>query len=141
MSLKVTARDWARLLYYFSQNTFSFIGVVLTTSTAVTLVAFWIYDFILPGPPHPYVGILIFLILPGVFALGLALIPLGILLRRRELRNAGQLPHIYPEIDLKIPMVQHSFLFIGAATVLNVLIFSFASYKGVSYMDTTTFCG
>jgi len=25
--------------------------------------------------------------------------------------------------------------------LLNVLIFSFAAYKGVSYMDTTTFCG
>ena len=41
------------------------------------LIAFWVYDFMLPGPPHPYVGILIFLILPGFFVLGLLLIPLG----------------------------------------------------------------
>ncbi|HUL35701.1 MAG TPA: NapC/NirT family cytochrome c [Candidatus Eisenbacteria bacterium] len=141
MSLPSTARDWARLLYYFSQNTLSFIGVVLTTSSALTLIAFWMYDFLLPGPAHPYVGILIFLLLPGLFILGLVLIPLGIALRRRKLRDAGQLPHVYPEIDLKVPMVQNSFLFIGAATFVNVLIFSFASYKGVSYMDTTTFCG
>lgn len=141
MSVQTTVKDWARLLYYFSQNTISLIGVVLTTSSALTLIAFWIYDFILPGPPHPYVGILIFLILPGLFVLGLLLIPLGILRRRKHLRDTGELPHVYPEIDLKIPMVQHSFLFIGAATVVNVLIFSFAAYKGVSYMDTTTFCG
>jgi hypothetical protein len=31
----------------------------------------------LPGPPPPYVGILLFLILPGVFVLGLILIPVG----------------------------------------------------------------
>jgi hypothetical protein len=141
MSVQTTVRDWARLLYYFSQNTISFIGVVLTTSSAVTLIAFWIYDFALPGPPHPYVGILLFLLLPGIFILGLLLIPLGILLRRRQLQKQGELPHVYPEIDLQIPMVQHSFVFIGAATFLNVLIFSFASYKGVTYMDTTTFCG
>jgi len=141
MSVQSTVKDWARLLYYFSQNTISLIGVVLTTSTALTLVAFWIYDFVLPGPPHPYVGLLIFLILPGFFILGLLLIPLGILLRRKHLRDTGQLPHVYPEIDLKIPMVQHSFLFIGAATFLNVMIFSFAAYRGVSYMDSTTFCG
>jgi len=141
MSVQNTVRDWARLLYYFSQNTISLIGVVLTTSGAVTLIAFWIYDFILPGPPHPYVGILIFLLLPGVFILGLLLIPVGIMLRRRKLRDAGELPHVYPEIDLKIPAVQNSFLFVGFATLLNVLIFSFASYRGVSYMDTTTFCG
>ncbi|HTA57043.1 MAG TPA: NapC/NirT family cytochrome c [Candidatus Baltobacteraceae bacterium] len=141
MSPQNTVRDWARLLYYLSQNRLSLIGVVLTTSTAITLIGFWIYDFMLPGPPHPYVGILLFLLLPGIFLLGLLLIPVGILLRRRKLRDAGELPHVYPEIDLKISMVQNSFLFIGAATLLNVLIFSFASYKGVSYMDTTTFCG
>ena len=141
MSPQNTVRDWARLLYYLSQNRLSLIGVVLTTSTAITLIGFWIYDFMLPGPPHPYVGILLFLLLPGIFLLGLLLIPVGILLRRRKLRDAGELPHVYPEIDLKISMVQNSFLFIGSATLLNVLIFSFASYKGVSYMDTTTFCG
>lgn len=141
MSAQATVKDWARLLYYFSQNTLSLIGVAFTTGSAITLIAFWVYDFILPGPPHPYVGILIFLILPGAFILGLLLIPLGIFLRRRKLHNAGQLPHVYPEIDLKTPMVQHSLEFIAVATILNVLIFSFASYRGVSYMDTTTFCG
>jgi nitrate/TMAO reductase-like tetraheme cytochrome c subunit len=141
MSPQNTARDWARLLYYLSQNTLSLIGVVLTTSSAITLIGFWIYDFMLPGPPHPYVGILLFLILPGVFVLGLFLIPVGISLRRRQLRLAGELPTVYPAIDLKMPMVRNSFLFIGIATILNVMIFGLASYKGVSYMDSKEFCG
>jgi nitrate/TMAO reductase-like tetraheme cytochrome c subunit len=141
MSPQSAVKDWARPLYYFSQNTLSLIGVVLTTSSAITLIGFWIYDFVLPGPPHPYIGILIFLLLPGIFILGLLLIPVGILLRRRKLRDTGELPHVFPEIDLQIPMVRKSFLFIGAATLLNVLIFSFASYKGVSYMDSKEFCG
>jgi len=141
MSPQNTVRDWARLIYYFSQNTLSFIGVVLTTSSAITLIAFWIYDFVLPGPPHPYIGLLIFLVLPGIFILGLLLIPLGVFLRRGKLRNAGELPSVYPEIDLKTPAVQKGILFVAAATVLNVIIFSFASYRGVSYMDTANFCG
>jgi NapC/NirT cytochrome c family, N-terminal region len=141
MTQEGTVRDWARLLYYLSQNTLSLIGVVLTTSSAITLIGFWIYDFILPGPPHPYVGILLFLLLPSVFVLGLVLIPVGISLRRRNLRKAGELPTIYPAIDLKTPMVRNSFLFIACATALNVMIFGFASYRSVEYMDSTTFCG
>jgi len=141
MSPQTTVRNWARLLYFLSQNVISLIGVVLTTSTAVTMIAFWIYDFMLQGPPHPYVGILIFLILPGLFVFGLLLIPLGILLRRKKLRGAGELPMAYPEIDLRVPVVRSGLLFIGIATVLNILIFTFASYQGVAYMDTTTFCG
>ena len=141
MSPQNTVRDWARLLYYLSQNTLSLIGVVLTTSSAITLIGFWMYDFMLPGPPHPYVGILLFLILPGVFVLGLLLIPIGIGLRRRQLQQIGDLPTVYPAIDLKTPMVRNSLLFIGFATILNVMIFGLASYKSVSYMDSKEFCG
>ena len=90
-----TVRDWARLFYYFGQNTISLIGVILTTASATTLIAFWIYDFLLPGPSHRYVGILIILMLPGLFLLGLLLTPLGIFLRRRKLRDAGELPDVY----------------------------------------------
>jgi hypothetical protein len=141
MSPQNTVRDWARLIYHLSQNTLSLIGVVLTTSSAITLIGFWMYDFMLPGPPHPYVGILLFLILPGVFVLGLILIPVGIVRRRRQLRLAGELPSVYPAIDLKMPMLRNSLLFIGFATILNVMIFGFASYKGVAYMDSKEFCG
>jgi len=141
MSPQNTIKDWARLIYYLSLNTISLIGVVLTTSSAITLIGFWIYDFILPGPPHPYVGILLFLILPGLFVLGLLLIPLGIYLRRKKLVAAGELPTVYPEVDLKVPMVRNGLLFVGVATLLNVMIFGFASYRGVTYMDTTNFCG
>ena len=141
MTPQSTLKDWVRLLYYFSLNTLSLIGVVLTTSSAITLIGFWIYDFVLPGPPHPYVGILLFLILPGLFILGLLLIPVGAFLRRKTLVAAGELPTVYPEIDLKVPMVQNALLFVGVATFLNIMIFGFASYRGVTYMDTTTFCG
>jgi hypothetical protein len=141
MSPQNTVKDWARLLFYLSQNTLSLIGVVLTTSSAITLIGFWMYDFMLPGPPHPYVGILLFLILPAVFVFGLLLIPIGIGLRRRKLQQIGELPTVYPAVDLQTPMVRNSLLFIGFATIVNIMIFGLASYKGVSYMDTTTFCG
>src|SRR6201993_3971201 len=141
MSPQSTFKDWARLLFYLSQNTLSLTGVVLTTSSAITLIGFWMYDFMLPGPPHPYVGILLFLILPGIFVFGLLLIPIGIVLRRRQLQQTEELPAIYPAVDLNTPVVRNSILFIGLATIVNIMIFGLASYKGVSYMDTTTFCG
>src|SRR5208282_810373 len=98
-------------------------------------------DFMLPGPPHPYVGILLFLILPALFLFGLIFIPIGIFFRRRKLLAAGELPTMYPAIDMKMPAVRNGLLFVGVATFLNVMIFGFASYRGVAYMDTVSFCG
>src|SRR5205823_6100815 len=114
MTIRETIRSWVRLLYFLGQNPVSFVGAVLTTSGAVTLMAFWFYDFLLPGPPHPYIGILLFLILPGVFALGLLLIPVGILVRRHKLKAQGQLLDIYPATNLREPMVRHGVFVVGA---------------------------
>ena len=141
MTLRETFRGWARLLYFLGQNAITLAGAVLTTSGGVTLVAFWFYDFLLPGPPHPYIGILLFLILPGVFLLGLVLIPIGILLRRRKLLAMGELLSVYPAINLQKPMVRQGFVLVGMATFLNFVIFGTASYRGVAYMDSTEFCG
>jgi len=141
MSSETTVQVLARLLNQWTENTISLIGVILATSSAATLIAFWVYDFALPGPPHPYVGILLFLILPSLFILGLILIPIGILLHRRKLRETGELPEILPPVSLQTSRVRNTLFLIGLLTFLNILIFTFAAYKGVSYMDTTTFCG
>src|ERR1700752_1066294 len=141
MNSRRTLREWIRLLYHLGENTISLVGVVLTTSSAVTLIAFWIYDFVLPGPPHPYVGILLFLILPALFLLGLLLIPAGLFFHWRKLRLAGELPEVFPPVNLQTPRIRNTLLFVGIATFLNVMIFAFASYKAVAYMDSTTFCG
>jgi nitrate/TMAO reductase-like tetraheme cytochrome c subunit len=141
MKFREIVRSWLRLVYFLGQNPISLIGTVLTTSGALTLIAFWVYDVVLPGPPHPYVGILIFLILPGVFVLGLVLIPIGILLRRHKLLAKGELLAVYPAIDFRLPMARRGLLLVGIATFLNVMIFGTASYRGVAYMDSTQFCG
>jgi hypothetical protein len=141
MTLRETITYRTRFLYFVGQNPITLTGVVLTTSGALTLIAFWLYDFLLPGPPHPYIGILIFLILPGIFLSGLLLIPIGIALRRRKLRKVGELLDAYPEIDLRKPVIRQGLVAAGIATFVNVLIFGTASYRGVAYMDGTQFCG
>src|SRR5260370_5086571 len=138
MNLRERIRERAQPIYFLGQNPITLTGAVVTTSTALTTIAFWFYDIFLPGPPHPYIGLLVFLILPGIFVLGLLLIPLGIWLRRRSLRASGELPAVYPAIDLQLPVVRRTMTYVSVATMLNVLIFGTASYRGVQYMDSTT---
>ena len=141
MNLRERIRVWSQPIYFLGQNPITLTGAVITTSTALTTIAFWFYDIVLPGPPHPYLGLLVFLILPGIFVLGLLLIPLGIWLRRRSLRVSGKLPGIFPAVDLGLPVVRRTLEYVAAATVLNLLIIGTASYRGVEYMDSVSFCG
>ena len=141
MELRERFRDWLEPIYFLGQNPITLAGAVITTSAALTTIAFWFYDIFLPGPPHPYIGLLVFLILPGVFVLGLLLIPIGIWFRRRKLRASGALPGTFPAIDLKLPVVRRTLEYVAVATVLNLLILGTASYRGVEYMDSASFCG
>lgn len=86
-------------------------------------------------------GILLFLILPAFFIVGLLLIPVGLFLQRRKLRATGALPETLPSLELTSPRLRNTLLLVVLLTILNILLFSFASYKGVAYMDTTTCCG
>ena len=140
MNLSERIRNWAQPIYFLGQNPVTMTGAVVTTSTALTTIAFWFYDVFLPGPPHPYIGLLVYLILPGIFVLGLLLIPLGIWVMRRRLRASGNLPGIFPAIDLGLPVVRRTLEWVGLATVLNLLILGTASYRGVEYIDSTSFC-
>jgi hypothetical protein len=133
--------SWLRPAVYLGRNTITLTGAVLTTSGALSIIAFWIFDIVMARSVDPYLGIIFFLILPGIFVLGLVLMPIGALLQRRRLIRVGELPAVYPKVDFSEPMLRRAFGWVAGLTVANVIIFSVASYQGVSYMDTPQFCG
>jgi len=127
-------------LVYLSNNWISLIGVVTVTTATV----FWL--FLLPVTlrgqiSHPYVGILVFLLLPATFFAGLALIPAGMLLRRRREHRSSGTRTAFPPLTWQNPDFRRLVMFIGATTFLNIVIGSQLSYGAVNYMDTVTFCG
>ena len=132
--------QFLRPIVYLGHNAISRTGVVLTSTSALTLLltyAFQLWGF----APNPYTGILIFLILPGIFVAGLILIPLGIYRDFRRQRRLGTLPISYPTIDFRDRRLRQTAMFVAAMTALNVPIFGIAAYRGTVYMETVQFCG
>lgn len=141
MSVFDRVKIWVRPAAYLGRNPLTLAGAILTTSSAITLIAFWLFDIIVGGTVHPYVGVIFFLILPGIFVLGLILMPTGALLHRYRLRKEGQLPVSYPQVDFSMPSLRHALGWVAGLTVVNVFIFSIGAYRGVQYMDSVRFCG
>lgn len=141
MSLGERVRDLTRLAFQLGNNWMTLAGAALTTSSAFVLVWFWFMELTSPRAVHPYVGILLFLILPALFLAGLALIPIGILRLRRKRRLAGEAPEPLHAVDFKQPAVRRLLSVIGIATFINISIMGTAGLKGVEYMDSNQFCG
>jgi hypothetical protein len=133
-------RSWMYPFVYLSQNWISRVGVVLVT-TAVVLWLFLLPTSMRGEVQYPYIGILAFLILPGIFFAGLALIPLGIWLHIRVERKAGRYPLTYNPLTLQSPEIRKLAWFVGVTTIANLAIGSQFTYRAVAYMDSVTFCG
>jgi nitrate/TMAO reductase-like tetraheme cytochrome c subunit len=134
--------EWLRPGLFYGNNPLSLIGGALTSASALTLIGFWVVEmFGHGGSNNPYLGILFDLCLPALFLFGLFLIPVGIWRRRSHLKATGQVPSIFPEIDLRDPIFRHGIDFVIIATFINFIIVGTASYRGVAYMDTPNFCG
>lgn len=143
MNLSSHVREnWLRPFFFYGNNPLSLIGGALTTASALVLVGFWVIGFFGHGAPsNPYVGIIIDLCLPGLFILGLLLIPAGIGLRRQRLKASGEVPTVFPQINFSDPVFRRGINVVAVATFINFVIVGTASYRGVAYMDTPNFCG
>ena len=116
-------------------------GMVLTTVSAVLFLVVFLAE-ILGVHTNPYLGIVVFLVLPAVFLVGLALIPLGAWRERRRRRAGRPASEIrWPTIDLNNPATRRTAVAIFALTTVNIIIVSLAAFRGVEYMDSTQFCG
>ncbi|HUX44819.1 MAG TPA: NapC/NirT family cytochrome c [Terracidiphilus sp.] len=133
--------NWIRPALFFGNNPISLLGGAITTAAGVTVVGYWLYDMFGQGYTNPYLGIIFFLILPALFIFGLALIPVGVVIRHKALQNAGQIPSVYPKVDFNDRIFRHGVDIVLIATIVNLLIVSVASYRGAAYMDSPQFCG
>jgi hypothetical protein len=133
-------RSWLSPVVYLSANLISRVGVVLVTTATV----FWL--FLLPttfagAGQHPYVGILAFLVLPGLFFAGLAIIPIGVWLRFRSEHKRGVYPSSFAPLSLRSVELKRLAIFVGITTLANLVLGSIFTYQAVTYMETVSFCG
>ncbi|HYU36028.1 MAG TPA: NapC/NirT family cytochrome c [Thermoanaerobaculia bacterium] len=134
---------WRSFFIALTRNAVSLLGAAIVTASGFLIVTLFLLD-LLGFKGSPYLGIIAFLILPAIFILGLLLIPIGIAWQRRRDRRAelrGEAPPAFPVLDLNDRRTRRRALAFVILTLVNAVILSAATYKGVETMDSTTFCG
>ncbi len=121
--------------FVLTRHWLSLVGVALLATALVS----WLC--VLPQQvrghvDNPYVGILVFLILPAIFFTGLALVPIGVYLSKRQIHSGLS----EESFDRKTALRRIAWFF-AATTFVNILIGTQVSYRAVKYMETPQFCG
>jgi hypothetical protein len=121
--------------FLLAQNWLSLTGVFLVTTAGIS----WLFVLPLQIRGHvdnPYIGIIVFLILPVIFFAGLALIAIGIYVGRKRIRQGLA----EPAFDRRTALKRLAWFF-GITTLANVLIGTQITYRAVEHMETPQFCG
>ncbi len=141
---KQRAGYYAALLTVFGMNYITVLGGMLAGISAFLIIGLLVLQLI-DMAESPYIGIVAFLILPGLFILGLLIVPAGALWERLKRRKSPQAapaqPPLLPVLDLNKSHTRRVLTVIVVLTGLNLMIISTATYQGVLFMDSVTFCG
>jgi hypothetical protein len=122
------------ILLILTSHWISMLGVTLVTLAGVS----WLLALPANARGHvenPYIGILVFLVIPAIFFAGLALIPLGIYLGKRKM-----LSDISTLSNTQLAWRRAGIFFV-VMTVVNVIIGSQGTYRAIAHMETPQFCG
>ncbi len=130
-------------VFNYANNPLSIAGIVLTTVSGLSIVGFLVMEMA-GAVRNPYVGIFAYVILPAIFVVGLAAIPLGMWLRRRKLLRRGVSARErgrYPRLDFNSPRLRRLGTAVIVLTAVNALIFGISSLLAVEHMESVEFCG
>ena len=115
-------------------------GAVIATVAAVVFIALAI-AVVVGLLDNPYAGLVVFIVIPALFVLGLVLVPLGMWLQQRKMRSHPEAVAEWSVIDFRKPRVRRITLAVIALSAVNLVILLLAGYGTLHWMESPSFCG
>ncbi len=119
----------------------SLIGLALVVLGAALMITFLVFQIFTHQSNH-YLDIIGFMILPGVFLAGLAITPIGLLLKYRRIRRDQRSATFrLPELDLNDTNMRRRVVgFAGVSFFVVFPLLAISGYEGYHYTESTEFC-
>jgi hypothetical protein len=112
---------------------------LLGTGLVGTALISWLFVLPLQVRGHvdnPYIGIVVFMVIPMILLAGLGMVPVGAWLARRRARQ-----RLTEKIVDRQVAIRRLVLLGGTVTFLNVVVGTQATYRAVEHMESVQFCG
>ena len=122
------------ILMLLTANWVSMLGVALVTTSGFS----WLFTLPTQLRGHannPYIGILVFVVIPFIFVAGLILIAVGVIIARKRIQQGLQ------EVPNRQAYLRTLAIFLGVTTAINIPIGTQGTYRAVQHMETVQFCG
>ncbi len=124
-----------------SRNWLTIIGSIIAAINFLLIILLFIISTIF-NKNSTYLGLFIYIILPAFMVLGLILIPVGMLTKRRSLRRETEDDRQkFPRIDLNDTRQRKTFIGFTIATIVFLFLSTFGSFEAYHLTESVEFCG
>jgi nitrate/TMAO reductase-like tetraheme cytochrome c subunit len=114
-------------------------GLAVSACSLLALLCLIAIDLFF-GFDRPYLGVIIYIILPGLVLAGFLLTAIGIW-RQRRLRKTSGAPPPLPHFDLNNPRHRRNLLLAAGIIFVFLLFSAFGSYRAYQVTESVAFCG
>jgi len=129
------------LLPRLAYNFLSAVGAAIALIDAVTIFVLLVVG-LLAETTNPYLGIVLYMVLPVILVFGLVLIPLGMYRQVRRERRLGKIEaQAWPRLDLNQPSHRNATLVFLVGTLGFLVISAVGTYQAYHYTESNGFCG
>ncbi|MGA7613673.1 MAG: NapC/NirT family cytochrome c [Thermoanaerobaculia bacterium] len=123
------------------RNPISLIGLLIALVSLANIL-FLVYVEVSGIESKPYIGVLAYMVMPGVMGFGLVVVLAGMLWERRRRHHLapGEVTR-FPRLDLNDPRTRRNVFLSVAGAAIFIFISTMGSYQAYEYTDSVKFCG
>jgi hypothetical protein len=124
-----------------SKNWLTIIGSIIATINLLIIIILFVVSTIFEKG-NTYLGLFIYIILPGFMILGLLMIPVGMIIKRRKMNVESEPGRSrLPLIDLNDIRHRNAFVIFTVTTIVVLFLSTFGSFEAFKFTESVEFCG
>ncbi len=124
-----------------SKNWITIIGSMVAGLNLVLIIILFIISTLF-GKEDTYLGLFIYIILPGFLLLGLIMVPVGMIITNRRMkksRDDGK--KLFPVINLNEKSHRNAFVIFTVVTIVVLFLSTYGSFEAFHLTESVEFCG
>jgi nitrate/TMAO reductase-like tetraheme cytochrome c subunit len=124
-----------------SKNWLTIIGSIIAVINLLIIIILFIVSTIF-DKGNTYLGLFIYIILPGFMLLGLIMIPIGMINKKKKLNlETVTGKSRLPILDLNDVRHRNAFVIFTIATIVILFLSTFGSFEAYHFTESVEFCG
>jgi len=121
-------------------NWLSISGFILAINSLIIITVLFLFSLFTENG-NAYIGLFTYIVVPTFLVIGLLLIPLGMLIKRKKIETDPTAQGRWPVLDMNLNIHRKALVRISVITVILLIISAMGSYQAFHYTESVEFCG